>query len=229
MRMISDDSLLTMVFDSLSHSTGTVTRPLKSGRALQVELAERLEAEDRIGDDAGPLVERPAALGHEPVDHRERDHALEPLELAENQGPVRPRAGERHDQVVAPGRGVKAADAGRPGRAVGRDPVAERRIGADEPARRIVREIAVRPPVAVQHNAHRQKSPAEQPGAPIAWGRQREKRQGDLRAAGRFAAIDLSWVRTVPLPRGAGRWPVGGWGAESRWWLKRTRGDGRAI
>ena len=34
MRMISDDSLLTMVSRCLSHSTGTVTRPSKPGSAL---------------------------------------------------------------------------------------------------------------------------------------------------------------------------------------------------
>ena len=40
---------------------------------------------------------------HERIDHRDRDRVLKPLELAEDQRAVRPWAGERNIEVIAPG------------------------------------------------------------------------------------------------------------------------------
>ena len=144
MRMISDNSLLTIVPVFLSQSTGTVTRPLIVGPRLDIEFAQLLRAEDGIGNDARPRIEGPAALGQKPMDDRERDHALEPFEPAEDEGAVRPRAGERDDEVIAARLRLEAAGAARPGFPARGHPVAERRVGADEMAGRVVGEVAPR-------------------------------------------------------------------------------------
>src|SRR5208282_5288771 len=124
------------------------------GPRLEVELAEHARAEDRIGNDAAARLEGPAAVAEQPMDDRERDHALESLELAEDQGAVRPRAGERDDEVVAVGFGLEAADAARPRFAARRHPVAERRVRPDEMTRPVVRKVTLRAPGAFEKNAH---------------------------------------------------------------------------
>ena len=54
------------------------------------------------------------------------------FQFAENQSAVRPRAGERNVQMIAVSFGGKAAFAGWPGTAVGRDVIVECRRFADE-------------------------------------------------------------------------------------------------
>src|SRR6185437_6603506 len=80
------------------------------GPRLDVEGAQLLGAEDGVGNHARPIVEGPAALGEQPMDDRKRDHALETLKAAEDEGAVRPRAGERDDEMVAARLRLEAAD-----------------------------------------------------------------------------------------------------------------------
>ena len=145
--MISDDSLLTIVLVCLvpEHRHGDAAAVV--GPRLDIEFAQPLRAEDRIGNDARAGLEGPAALAQQPVDDRERDHALEALEPAEDERAMRPRAGERDDEMIAAGFGLEAADAARPRLAARGHPVAERRVGADEMAGPVVREVA--PPRAM--------------------------------------------------------------------------------
>ena len=100
------------------------------------------------------------------MDDGERDHALEPFELPENQRPVRPGAGERDDEMIAPRLRFETAGSRRPRRAVGRHPVAERRVGADEVSASIVREILFGAPDALLHVAHLASSPRRDPPLP---------------------------------------------------------------
>src|SRR6185437_9864919 len=120
---------------------------------LDIEFAELACAEDRIGNDARAGIEGPAAFDEEPVDDRERDHALETFQPAEDQGAMRPRAGERDDEVIAAGLRPEAANPARSCVSAGRDPVAERRVGAHEMTGRIVRKVAVAPD-SVDEMAH---------------------------------------------------------------------------
>ena len=48
MRMISEDSLLTIVRVSRSHNTGTVARPVKSGRAAWTPACSHYQSRTRI-------------------------------------------------------------------------------------------------------------------------------------------------------------------------------------
>src|SRR5262249_17385994 len=80
------------------------------------------------------LVEGPAVAAHVPGHDRHRDDVFELLELAKNDRPRRPWAGERDIEVIAPGPGLKSAFARRACAAVDRDPVAKLRVGADEVA-----------------------------------------------------------------------------------------------
>ncbi len=77
------------------------------------------------------------------MDDRERDHALEPLKLAEDEGAVRPGAGERDDEMVAARLRLEAAGAAWSRFAARGHPVAERRVGPHEMAGRVVGEVAL--------------------------------------------------------------------------------------
>ena len=63
---------------------------------------------ERIRDHALGWNEGPAIVTHQPVRHGQPDQGLQPLELAEDQGAVRPRTGERGIEVVAAGLGREA-------------------------------------------------------------------------------------------------------------------------
>ena len=158
--MISDDSLLTIVAVCLvpQDRHGDAAAEVRS--RFEVEFAQDARAEDRIGDDAPALVEGPAAGAQQPMDDRERYHALEPLEPAEDEGAVRPRAGERDDEVVAARLSLEAAGAAWSRFAARRHPVAERRIWPDEMARPVVRKVALRAPCSLHEFAHVSSSPA---------------------------------------------------------------------
>src|SRR4029077_20784623 len=97
----------------------------------QIDFAETLFAIERIGDSAGARAEFPALLAHDRIEDRDRDYALEILELAENHGAMRVRAGERDIEMIAPALGRKAALARRSGAAVRRDPIAKHRLRPD--------------------------------------------------------------------------------------------------
>jgi hypothetical protein len=93
-------------------------------------------AVDRVVAAVG--TELPAFVAHHRLDDIHRDHVLKSLELAEHDRAVRPRAGERDIEVIAPARGRKAAGAARTRAAVRRHPVAEFRLAALEaPAGRL--------------------------------------------------------------------------------------------
>ncbi len=120
----------------------------------RVELVEVGDAVDRVRHHALARRERPSVLRHQPVRHRQADHALQPLEAAEDERAVGPRAGERHVEVIAAGLGLEAALARRPRCAVRRDPVAEARVRAHETAAAARRVVPLVVPDAVDENAH---------------------------------------------------------------------------
>ena len=70
------------------------------GEAREVGLLDPLDAEHRV-DPAGVEVEGPAALVVDRAAGAERDHVLEPEQLAHDDRPGRPRARLRGDQPVA--------------------------------------------------------------------------------------------------------------------------------
>jgi hypothetical protein len=72
----------------------------EGGIRTEVGLAEELDAEDRV---AVAIVqpEPPAAVVADRVDHRRGDRVLEAEQPPDDHGPVRPRAGQGHDQAVA--------------------------------------------------------------------------------------------------------------------------------
>ena len=90
-----------------------------------IDFVEKASAVERIGNDTRPVHERPAIFPHEPVHDREVDHLCKPLELSENQCSMRPWAGERDVEVVAPGLCLETTRAAWPWRAIGRNPIPE--------------------------------------------------------------------------------------------------------
>ena len=146
MRMISADSLLTMASVRLSHSTGTVARPGVAGDGAQVDVGQRPAAGQRIA----AFAELPASFEHQGFDHGNRNHALEALEDAEDQRPVRPRAGVGDEQVVAAGLGREA------GACLIGDAIAELRLAAHEPTAVGRGVVPVVVPDAVDQQAHGQ-------------------------------------------------------------------------
>src|SRR5271168_3814233 len=143
-RFIVDDRARLLVPQHRNRDAAAVV-----GARLDIELAKLARAEDRIGNNAAAFVEGPPAVSQEPVDDRERDHALESLELAEDEGAVRPRAGERNDEVIAARLGLEPTDAVRPRFAARRHPVAKWRVGPDEMAGPVVRKVALRAPCSL--------------------------------------------------------------------------------
>src|SRR5690606_27085557 len=94
-------------------------------------------------------VTEPPALGpHVPVDHGQRYVSLQPLQLAEDERAVRPRAGEGDVEVIAAGLGRVAAGA------VRRHPLAERTFRAHEAATGLLGVVPLVVPDAVDQQAH---------------------------------------------------------------------------
>src|SRR5450432_2896187 len=60
--------------------------------------------------------------------HRDIDERRKPLQGAEDQGPMRPGAGQGDIEMITPGLGSVAADPRRAGRTVGGHPVAENTV-----------------------------------------------------------------------------------------------------
>ncbi len=115
MRMISADSLLTIVLSCLSQSTGTVTRPEYFGIGGDIDVVqERLRAVDRVRHDAGAGLEGPAVARPScQFTTESADHALEPFQLAEDQRAMRPGTGVGDVEVIAAGLRLEAALAAR--------------------------------------------------------------------------------------------------------------------
>ena len=141
--MISADSLVTIVRFCLSHSTGTVTRP-ECRVCLGIDLMQEALAVDRIG----ARRQFPAVLQHQRLDHRDGDRVLQLLQLAEDQGAVRPWAGQRDIEVVAPRLGLEAR------RTVGGDPVPERALLPLERAAGRFRVVPLVVPASVDQQTH---------------------------------------------------------------------------
>ena len=83
---------------------------------LDIELIHEIRAEQLVANNAiGVLFEGPAILAHEPMGVGDINHVLQALEFAQDQRPVRPRAGIGHIEVIAAGLCLEAALAIRPG------------------------------------------------------------------------------------------------------------------
>jgi len=134
MRMISADSLLTMVLVFVPqhrhrHPSGVV------GLGRQIQLVEITRLVQGIGHHPGTGLEAPAVIAHVPVHHRDIDHPLQSLQSTENQSAMGPRTGIGNVKMIASGFGLEAIPAARPRGAVGGDPVAEsRRLTLEAPA-----------------------------------------------------------------------------------------------
>src|SRR5690606_36974277 len=82
-----------------------------TGPGLDVDLVQVAGAIDAVGNGARAVTEPPALGPHVPVDHGQRYVSLQPLQLAEDERAVRPRAGEGDVEVIAAGLGRVAAGA----------------------------------------------------------------------------------------------------------------------
>lgn len=120
-----------------------------------VDLVEEAGAVDGVWHHTGRLGKRPAVFPHEPVHDRERDHGLEPFELAEDERPVRPRACERDVEVIAARFCLEPSRSGRPRRAIRSDPVPERGGLAHEAPARAFGIVPLIEPDAVDKQSHR--------------------------------------------------------------------------
>ena len=137
-----------------------------AGLGLGIELIQVLVAVQPVAGRGGAFLELPAVLGHVPVHGRDPDRVLEAFELAHDQRAVRPRAGERDVEVVAPGLGLEPARAGRSRATVVRDPVAELGVDAHEAA--VLAALVLIAPDALDQHAHGQSSPCSPaPRAPL--------------------------------------------------------------
>src|SRR5262249_1547765 len=120
----------------------------------QIDLGELAGTVHAVRNGAGARPEPPAVRTVERLEHRHRDHVFEPLEHAHDYGAMRPRAGQRHVEMVAPARGGKAAFTGRAGAAALRHPVAKALGRAHETAARRARAVLLVLPDAVDQKAH---------------------------------------------------------------------------
>ena len=118
-RFIADDALELFV---PQHRHGYA--PGIVGGIGGVALVHEVETVQFVAAGAVGLVEGPAVFQHQPTDHRDVDQAFQALELAQDQGAVRPRAGEGYIEVIATGLGLEAAFTTRAWRAIGGHPVA---------------------------------------------------------------------------------------------------------
>src|ERR1700738_2575331 len=98
----------------------------------RVDLVQIVRAADRIGNHAIAYGEAPALLGHEPMHNRDIDEWRKPLQGAEDQGPMRPGAGQGNIEMIATGFGPISADPRRAGRTVSGNPTAENAVSTHE-------------------------------------------------------------------------------------------------
>src|SRR5260370_2039658 len=91
-------------------------------------------AVERVTVGAGVVAEAPALIGQARLDYADRYDVIETFELAHEQRPGRPWAGQSHVEVVASCFGREAAFARRAGTAVARNPVAKLRLLPHEAA-----------------------------------------------------------------------------------------------
>src|SRR5262249_52976506 len=101
----------------------------------EIDVGKPPLAIDEVGNGAFTGTEHPALASHQRLDNRKRDHVLELLELAKDDGAVCPWAGQRDIKVIALRLGRKPASAGRSGTSVGCDPMAKPRRRAHKATR----------------------------------------------------------------------------------------------
>ncbi|MNP08999.1 hypothetical protein D3C76_1010880 [compost metagenome] len=94
-RLVVDDAFLFLVPQHRYSHTAGVVRVI-----LGVALVQVLQCVEVVTGGALLLVEGPAMVLHQPADHRHVDQRLQALEGTEDQGAVRPWAGQRDVQVV---------------------------------------------------------------------------------------------------------------------------------
>ncbi len=126
---VIDDGLRVLVPQHRNSRTAVIVR-IGTG----IELMQVPAVEQRIGYHPLALRKRPALLCHQPMRHRHRHDLFQTLQRPHDQRAMRPRTGQRHIQVIAPGRGREPVMPGRPGTPGRRHPIAERRVRALEPA-----------------------------------------------------------------------------------------------
>src|SRR5262249_1482510 len=108
-----------------------------------------------VGRRARIAAEGPAAIALDRLHHRQRDHVRELLETTEDDGAMRPRAGERDVEMIAVALRRKAAVAGGTRPAVGVHPVAVQGLRPPEAsALDTLAVVAVVVPRAVDQEAH---------------------------------------------------------------------------
>ncbi len=125
-----------------------------AGNGPGVDLMEALGAVDRIGDDAGAIVEGPSFRSHEPVHDGDGDEVFEALQRTENQRPRRPGAGKRDIKVIPARLSPEAAAPGGARAAIWRDPVPELSFGADEASPRLLSIVPAILPNTVHQQTH---------------------------------------------------------------------------
>jgi len=81
---------------------------------VEIELVEEIVLIELVAGGGGEaIIKGPAALQHQRVNHRHVDKRLKAFQRAQDQGTVRPRAGERDIEMVAIFLGCKTAFARR--------------------------------------------------------------------------------------------------------------------
>src|SRR5690606_8930654 len=105
-------------------------------------------------DHARAGIERPAMLAHIGMDDGHADHLLQAFQGAHDQCAVRPRTGKGYIQVIAPGFGAESAAAAWPGATVGRDPVPEPGVAANEAAAGATGVVPLIMPFSVYQKSH---------------------------------------------------------------------------
>ena len=148
-RLVIDDGAALLV---PQHWHGNAAGELRIG--LEIDVGQALGAVDGIAGRAGSFVEGPALAAHVIRNQRDGDRVLQPLERAEDQRAVCPRAREADIKMIASPRRGKAAFAGWAGGAVRRHPVAEGRRLALEPALARLGVVPLVVPDAVDQQAH---------------------------------------------------------------------------
>ena len=108
-----------MRFVSMSHSTGTVTRPAVVRIGSEIRLAQIPESIYGIGGVPRPVAKRPAALIAKGIHCGHSNDVFQFLELADNDRAMRPRAGPGNVEMIT------AWDCGVPRTSIRSDPVAK--------------------------------------------------------------------------------------------------------
>src|SRR5690606_525323 len=130
-----------------------------AGPRLDVDLPEVVGAVDLVTRGTGRIGEEPPVVTHVGIDHGDADGVLQTLQLAQDQGPVRPRTGQRDVEVVTTGFGGKS------GGAIGGDAIAEGG-GLAEKTALLVREVVLPGPDAVDELSHARDDRGRAGGSP---------------------------------------------------------------